>query len=69
MHAAKIAATSAFVSLFGLFGGAWGDVAPIQRPGALGAGYDAAAMPIYNALQTTPDTSPFVHLAARISLR
>ena len=30
--------------------------------------YDAAAMPMYNALQTTPDASPFVHLAPRISL-
>jgi YVTN family beta-propeller protein len=30
--------------------------------------YDAAAMPLYNALQTTPDASPFVHLAPRISI-
>jgi hypothetical protein len=30
--------------------------------------YDGAATPMYNALQTTADTSPFVHLAARISI-
>jgi YVTN family beta-propeller protein len=30
--------------------------------------YDAAAVPMYNAMQTTPDTAPFVHLPPRISI-
>jgi YVTN family beta-propeller protein len=30
--------------------------------------YDAAATPMYNAMQTTPVVSPFVHLAPRISI-
>jgi hypothetical protein len=30
--------------------------------------YDGAAMPMYNAMQTTPDASPFIHLAARVSI-
>jgi YVTN family beta-propeller protein len=30
--------------------------------------YDAAATPLYNAMQTTPDVSPYVHLAPRISI-
>ena len=30
--------------------------------------YDAAATPMYNAFQTTPDVTPFVHLAPRVSI-
>ena len=30
--------------------------------------YDAAAAPMYNAFQPTPDTAPYTHLPARISL-
>jgi YVTN family beta-propeller protein len=30
--------------------------------------YDAAATPMYNAFTTTPDLSPFTHLAARVPL-
>jgi hypothetical protein len=30
--------------------------------------YDAAAIPMYSAMQTTPDTAPFVHLPPRISI-
>ena len=38
MRTAKLVATVVFVSLFGVLGGAWGDVSPVQRPGALGSG-------------------------------
>jgi YVTN family beta-propeller protein len=34
----KLVATWAFVSLFGVLGGAWGDMSPILRPGPLGGG-------------------------------
>jgi hypothetical protein len=30
--------------------------------------YDASAAPMYNAMQSTADAAPFVHLAARIPL-
>jgi YVTN family beta-propeller protein len=30
--------------------------------------YDAAATPLYNAFQATPETVPFTHVAARVSL-
>jgi YVTN family beta-propeller protein len=30
--------------------------------------YDAAATPLFNAFQTTPDLAPFAHLAARVPL-
>ena len=30
--------------------------------------YDAAATPMYNAFQATPDVTPFTHLPARVPL-
>ena len=30
--------------------------------------YDAAATPMYNAFQTTPELAPFTHVAARVPL-
>ena len=30
--------------------------------------YDAAATPMYNAFQPTPDIAPYTHLPARVSL-
>lgn len=30
--------------------------------------YDAAATPLYNAFMATPNTAPFTHIAARVSL-
>src|SRR5476651_2577529 len=38
MRTAKLLVTVVFVSLFGVLGGAWGDVSPLDRPGALGGG-------------------------------
>src|SRR5215471_5004098 len=38
MRVAKIAATCTLMALFGMFGGASGDMSPVMRPGALGGG-------------------------------
>src|SRR5215831_6004038 len=38
MRVAKTAAIFGLITLFGVFGGAWGDSSPVMRPGALGGG-------------------------------
>lgn len=38
MRSAKLVAVFAILSMFGLFGGASGDMSPVVHPGALGGG-------------------------------